>query len=64
MSEIEVREATPSEAAALSALNDHVHALHVAAEPYDFRRSRRTCRLPVNHIAVDPALRMRKRMEA
>ncbi len=37
MSEIQVREATPSEAAALAALNDHVHGLHVAAEPYDFR---------------------------
>lgn len=37
MSEIEVRQATQSDAAVVASLNDHVHDLHVAAEPYDFR---------------------------
>ena len=39
MVEIRVRQATQSDAAVVAVLNGHVHELHVAAEPDDFRRT-------------------------
>ena len=41
MDDVCVRQATRSDAVVVAALNDHVHELHVAAEPYDFRPTER-----------------------